>query len=77
LPARTEKRRQSKWFGWWYISIGCGFFLLGLRSLFGNAGALAVALRWLIAAGFLALGSGTLRFARHAEPSGPRRPRDE
>jgi hypothetical protein len=51
-------------FGWWYVCIAVGFFLLGVRNLLARAPFWTVALRWMIAAGFLALGVATLRGSR-------------
>jgi hypothetical protein len=55
--------------GWWYICIGVAFLLLGLRNLIAATGAWSVALRWVIAAGFIGLGIVTLR----SPGSNPRR----
>jgi hypothetical protein len=40
----------------WYVCIGIGFTLLGIRALFLGAILWTVILRWVIAAGFFALG---------------------
>ncbi len=47
--------------GWWYVSIGAGFALLGIRNLIGHAPLWTVLLRWVIAAGFFILGVFMLR----------------
>jgi hypothetical protein len=47
--------------GWWYVSLGAGFLLLGLRAWLLGARFWTVLLRWLIAAGFLVLGWLELR----------------
>jgi hypothetical protein len=47
--------------GWWYVSIGLGFALLGVRNLLAAAPLWTVLLRWVIAAGFLILGVLMLR----------------
>jgi len=61
MPHPATRRRRSRWFGWWYVSIGAGFFLLGLhRLLIGDAPG-TIVLRWIIAAGFVALGYAELR----------------
>ena len=57
----TPKRRRSALLGWWYLSIGAGFFLLGLNRLLVGDAFWGVALHWLIAGGFLALGGWELR----------------
>ncbi len=54
-------KRRSRWFAWWYMSIGAGFALLAInRMLHHDYGAL-VWLRWAIAAGFVLLGWLELR----------------
>lgn len=50
------KRGRSRLFGWWYVSIGAGFVLLGVSRLLAGERIWLVVLRWLIAAGFFALG---------------------
>ena len=49
--------RQSRVLGWWYISIGCGFIVLGVNRLVQGDRSWLSALRWLIAAGFFLLAS--------------------
>ncbi len=56
-----QKGRRSRLFGWWYVTIGAGFFLLGVYYLMHGQTLWQIALRWIIAAGFLALGYGELR----------------
>jgi len=46
---------------WWYVCIGAGFALLGVRALLLGAPLWTVVFRWLIAAGFLVLGVVELR----------------
>jgi len=62
-------------FGWWYLCIGLGFVLLGLRSLMRGDAAWPIALRFVIAAGFFALGAGTLQSRpspRNSRPVAPK-----
>jgi hypothetical protein len=54
LPDKT--RRRSGFFGWWYVSLGAGFLLLGVNRLVVGAAWWQAALRWGIAAGFFELG---------------------
>jgi hypothetical protein len=54
-------RPRAWWFGWWYVSLGAGFVLLGLRAWLLGARFWTVVLRWVIAAGFFALGWLELR----------------
>ena len=54
-------RWRARLFGWWYVSIGAGFVLLGLSRLIQGGPAGPVALRWAIAAGFFLLGYLELR----------------
>ena len=48
----TPKRRRSALLGWWYLSIGAGFFLLGLNRLLVGDALWGVAVRWLIAVSY-------------------------
>jgi hypothetical protein len=48
-------------FGWWYVCIGLGFALLGVRSLVRGDRLWSIALRFAIVLGFSVLGVGTLR----------------
>jgi hypothetical protein len=61
VQGETPKRRGSALLGWWYLSIGAGFFLLGLNRLVVGDALWGVLLRWLIAGGFLVLGGWELR----------------
>jgi hypothetical protein len=56
-----NKDRYQRWLGAWYLCIGLGFALLGLRNLLAGAAVWSVALRWIIALGFIVLGTATLR----------------
>lgn len=56
--------RQTRMFGWWYVCIGLGFTLLGVRSLIRGDEAWLIAVRFVIAASFLILGVATLRSAK-------------
>jgi hypothetical protein len=64
LISQERGPRKTRLWGWWYICIGLGFTLLGLRYLIAGVTGWPVALRWTIAAGFLFLGLGTLRSKR-------------
>ena len=55
---------RSRWFGWWYVCIGLGFAALGVRAFLAGARPWPVAIRCLIAIGFVLLGMGTLRTPR-------------
>jgi hypothetical protein len=46
---------------WWYVCIGGAFILLGVRSLVRGDTTLSVALRFMMAIGFILLGIGKLR----------------
>jgi hypothetical protein len=48
-------RRLSRLFGWWYLCVGLGFVLLAIRNWIAHAAPWAVAIRFVIAAGFLLL----------------------
>jgi hypothetical protein len=48
--------KRSRVLGWWYLSIGAGFILLGGNRLLMHDRTWLVALRWLIALGFILLG---------------------
>jgi hypothetical protein len=52
---------RSRFFAWWYFAIGAGFVLLGINRWLLGERMLLVALRFGIAAGFVALGWLTLR----------------
>jgi fatty acid desaturase len=51
-----DRKRRSRLFGWWYITIGVGFVLLAVNRVVIGDRSWSMVLRWLIAAGFLALG---------------------
>jgi len=55
-----RNRRQGRGWGYWYICIGLGFILLGLRNLLAAAAAWTVVIRWIIGVGFIVLGAGSL-----------------
>lgn len=59
----TETRRR-RLLRWWYLCLGVGFALLAARSWIAGAGFWGVALRLLIAAGFLVLGLGASQRVR-------------
>ncbi len=48
--------RLKRLMGWWYITIGAGFLLLGVNRMLHHERPWLVVLRWLIAAGFFTLG---------------------
>lgn len=52
---------RSRLLGWWYVSIGAGFVLLGVNRLLHGDRSWLVTLRWVIAAGFFLLGYIELR----------------
>lgn len=58
---RGRKWARSRLFGWWYLTIGAGFVLLGIHRLLIGDRAWLVALRWVIALGFFALAYYELR----------------
>jgi hypothetical protein len=55
---------ESKYWGWWYLSIGLGFLLLAIVHELLGASLWAVALRVLVAVGFVLLGWMQFRFGR-------------
>jgi hypothetical protein len=59
-----KRLRRSRLLGWWYVAIGAGFVLLGINRLLLRERLWLVILRWLIAAGFFALGCFELRRKR-------------
>ncbi len=63
-----EPGKRSRWLGWWYLSIGAGFLLLGVNRLLMHDRSWLVMLRWLIAAGFFLLGSLELRRTKPPTP---------
>jgi hypothetical protein len=52
--------RQGRLWGYWYICIGVGFGLLGLRNLLAGAAAWTIVLRWIIGLGSIILDAGSL-----------------
>jgi hypothetical protein len=56
--------RSGRLLGYWYVCIGIGFGLLGLRNLLAGAAPWTIALRWIVALGFLVLGAGSLASAK-------------
>jgi hypothetical protein len=65
-----QPRRGGRLLGWWYVSIGLGFVLLGFRNLIAGASGWSITLRWIVAAGFLLLGAGVLRPAQAGSGAG-------
>ncbi|MCE5306386.1 MAG: hypothetical protein LLG20_01975 [Acidobacteriales bacterium] len=57
----ASQRRRTDLLGWWYVCIGGGFLLLGIRSLLYGQRFWLILLRWVIAAGFIFLGVNRLR----------------
>jgi len=62
--AGDGRRRLSRLFGWWYFCVGLGFILLGIRNWMVRAPRWSVALRFVIAAGFLILAFAVFRAER-------------
>ena len=52
---------RSRWFAWWYFSIALGFVLLAVSRALAGEKAWLIGLRFVIAAGFAALGYAELR----------------
>jgi hypothetical protein len=69
---KDRNLRAGRTWGYWYLCIGLGFVLLGLRNLLVGAPAWTVVLRWIIALGFIVLGAVSLGFrggqARRSPP---------
>jgi hypothetical protein len=63
MPPRRSigPRSRQRLFAAWYFCIAAGFLLLGVRALLLGAVFWTVVLRWVIAAGFAALGLLELR----------------
>lgn len=61
MPGGRPPRRRSALLGWWYLSVGLGFVLLGLNRLLVGEVWWGAGLRWVIGAGFLLLGFWELR----------------
>ncbi|MDR3719022.1 MAG: hypothetical protein P4K98_09485 [Bryobacteraceae bacterium] len=57
-------RCLSRLFGWWYLCVGLGFALLAIRNWLVHSALWAVAIRFVIAAGFLLLAVPMFRAAR-------------
>jgi hypothetical protein len=73
--ARNDRNpRSGRLLGYWYLSIRLGFILLGLRNLLAGAAAWTIALRWIIALGFILPGAGSLGTAK-PKPGSERRER--
>ena len=64
MAGGTQKRRPSALLGWWYLTIGAGFALLGVNRMVVGESVWGVGLRWVIAASFLLLGFWELRGGR-------------
>lgn len=60
MTSPAEKR-----FGWWYLCIGVGFFLLALQRLLIGGNIWGIGIRLVVSAGFLWLGLYTLLKARN------------
>jgi hypothetical protein len=56
-----SEQQKARLYGWWYVSIGIGFILLGIQRILVGGKPWLIVLRWVIAAGFLALGWLQLR----------------
>jgi hypothetical protein len=69
-PSEAEFRRfrRMRWFGYWYLSIGIGFAMLGVYFWLLGDTLLLVTLRFVISAGFLALGYFQLKAGRQPPP---------
>ena len=55
------RARQARLLAWWFVCIGVGFLLLSLRSVLAHDQLWRVAVRLVIAAGFLIYGLYSLR----------------
>jgi hypothetical protein len=64
MPDLLRHLLSSRLLGYWYICIGVGFGLLGLRNLLAGAAAWTIVLRWIIGLGFVVLGAGSLETAK-------------
>ncbi|HME06658.1 MAG TPA: hypothetical protein VKG25_06390 [Bryobacteraceae bacterium] len=53
--------KRGQLLGWWYVCIGVGFIALGARALIAGVHTWPVAIRFVIALGFLILGVMSLR----------------
>lgn len=63
-PRKPEPWWNAGIFGWWYVTLGVGFLLLGLNQIFVGGGRWASGLRLVVAAGFFALGYSQLKGGR-------------
>ncbi len=57
-------RLKGRWIAWWYIAIGIGFVLLAIVNIIARGKTWLIALRFIIAAGFMFLGWTELRLKR-------------
>jgi len=55
---------QSKYWGWWYVSIGVGFLLLAIVNTMRGARLAAIVIRIVIALGFALLGWMQFRYGQ-------------
>lgn len=55
---------QSKYWGWWYVSISLGFLLLAIVNTMRGARLAATVIRIVIAIGFALLGWMQFRYGR-------------
>jgi hypothetical protein len=55
---------RSRWFAWWYFTIALGFVLLAVNRALAGEKAWLIVLRFVIAAGFAALGYAELRSSK-------------
>ena len=55
---------QSKYWGWWYLSIGIGFLLLAIVNTMRGARLAAIVIRIVIAIGFALLSWMQFRYGR-------------
>ncbi len=61
-----RKPLYTRLFGWWYLCLGLAFASLAWRNVLLGGAQLGIAMRCVVAAGFLILGVTTLR----AKPRG-------
>ncbi|MBZ5594911.1 MAG: hypothetical protein LAP39_21925 [Acidobacteriia bacterium] len=57
---------RSRWFAWWYFTIALGFVLLAINRALVGEKVWLIALRFVIAAGFAALGYVELRSGKRS-----------
>lgn len=55
---------QSKYWGWWYVTIGLGFLLLAIVNTMRGARLAGIVIRIVIAIGFALLGWMQFRYGR-------------